>query len=186
MYRYILCIILAMVIAGSVSIVQAEEYLTPLEQIIRKSQRKATTKIIRRISYVIKTESVKQAFNPYLIAAVIWTESRFKHTATGADGEIGLMQIMYNVWKPSTILKYNKVDSKRKLYWIGLNVRCGTQILKHHLRYADGDIVMALYRYNSGRKRLPKGTQRHSVAYANKVLTKFYEITEYVRQVEGG
>jgi len=162
-------------------IAQAEE-LTPLERVIRRSRPEAHLDIVRRIAFVIERESKRYNLDPNLLAAVIWVESRFKYTARGKIGEIGLMQIRYDIWHKSNILRKKGVDSKRKLQWIGKNVQCGAHILRYFLDRADGDIVLALYRYNSGRTKLPKGVPRHKITYASQVLLKMYEISEHTRR----
>jgi len=168
-----------------ISVAKAEEYLTPMEQVIRKTRPDAPIAIVRRIAYVIETESMRQGLNSNLVAAHVWTESRFKYDAIGKIGEVGLMQIRYGIWEKSSILKRNGVDSKRKLFWIGKNVRCGTEILQRFLKHAKGDVVKALYRYNSGKTKFQKGVSRYKIEYANKVLVKMYEITEHKRRTQG-
>lgn len=165
-----------------ISPAKAEEYLTPMEQVIRKSQPDERIEIVRRIAYVIESESNRLGLNPSLIAALVWTESRFNYRATGKIGEVGLMQIRYDLWKKSSILRRNGVTSERKMYWIGKNVRCGVEIFNRFLNQAKGDIVKALYRYNSGKVRIPRGTSRYRLSYVNKVLVKMYEISEHLRK----
>jgi len=181
MYRYIISLVMLTSMLFGVSTVYANENLTPLEQIIRKSRPRLDKVVITAVADAIYHYSAIHNLNPNLVAAVIWAESRFKPSATGKKGEIGLMQIRYGVWKESSILKDNGVSAKDKLYWIDKNVACGTKILTKYLEYAKGDIVKALYRYNTGKPQLPAGLERHQFRYVNTVLIRMYEITEHIR-----
>jgi soluble lytic murein transglycosylase-like protein len=181
-YVLILVLALAFIVGVQTHIVQASGDFTPLEQVIRKSRPKERSEIVRRIAYVINQEADRYGLDPSFLAAMIWVESRFKYTATGGVGEIGLMQIRFEAWHKSTIFKRCGVDSKTKLRWIGKNVQCGAGIIKYCLDRSNGDVVRALYRYNSGSPNLPRGIPRHEISYANKVLIKMYDISEQTRR----
>ena len=162
----------------------ANELLTPMEQIIRKSRPRMDIVIVRKIIEHINYEAEVNDFNPNLIAGLMWAESRFKPTAESHKGAIGLMQVRYEDWKDSPILKDNGVSGKDKLFWIAENIKCGVQILRKYLNEANGDIVLALYRYNTGKRKLPGGVRRYQVSFVSQVMIKTYEISEYIRKAE--
>lgn len=90
--------------------------------------------------------SRKHEFNPYLIMAIIYVESRFNRRAVSKAGACGLMQVNYPVWKDEL-----NID-RRKLSQVDYNIELGLTILKGYLRETKGDIIKALILYNNGYK----------------------------------
>jgi soluble lytic murein transglycosylase-like protein len=88
--------------------------------------------------------SHKHGFNPYLVMAVIYVESRFDRRVVSKAGACGLMQVNYPVWK-----KELKIDRK-KLTQVDYNIELGLTILKSYLKETRGDIIKALILYNNG------------------------------------
>lgn len=97
-----------------------------------------------RIADSVFTLSNRHGFNPYLIMAVIYVESRFDRRAVSKAGACGLMQVNYPVWKNAL-----KIERK-KLFQIDYNIELGLTILKSYLLETRGDIVKALILYNNG------------------------------------
>lgn len=97
-----------------------------------------------RVSDSVFTLSRKHGFNPYLIMALIFVESRFDRRAVSGRGACGLMQVNYPVWKDALNL------DKRKLFEIDYNIEIGLNILKGYLLETKGDIIRALILYNNG------------------------------------
>ena len=52
-----------------------------------------------KITDSVFNQSRKHGFNPYLVMAIIFVESRFDRHAVSKAGAYGLMQINYAVWK---------------------------------------------------------------------------------------
>jgi soluble lytic murein transglycosylase-like protein len=90
--------------------------------------------------------SRKHGFNPYLVMAIIFVESRFDRHAVSRAGAYGLMQVNYPVWKE----KLN-ID-RRRLTQVDYNIELGLTILKSYLHETKGDIIKALILYNNGYK----------------------------------
>jgi soluble lytic murein transglycosylase-like protein len=90
--------------------------------------------------------SRKHEFNPYLIMAIIYVESRFNRRAVSKAGAYGLMQVNYPVWKDEL-----NID-RRKLSQVDYNIELGLTILKGYLHETKGDIIKALILYNNGYK----------------------------------
>jgi soluble lytic murein transglycosylase-like protein len=90
--------------------------------------------------------SLKHGFNPYLIMAIIYVESRFNRRAVSRAGAYGLMQVNYPVWKDEL-----NID-RRRLSQVDYNIELGLTILKGYLRETKGDIIKALLLYNNGYK----------------------------------
>ena len=90
--------------------------------------------------------SRKHGFNPYLVMAVIFVESRFDRHAVSRAGAYGLMQVNYPVWK-------NELNiDRKKLTQVDYNIGLGLTILKGYLQETGGDMVKALILYNNGYK----------------------------------
>jgi soluble lytic murein transglycosylase-like protein len=97
-----------------------------------------------KITTAVFNLSRKHGFNPYLIMAVIFVESRFDRHAISRAGACGLMQINYAVWKDEL-----QID-RRRLFQVEYNIELGLTILKGYLVEAKGDLVRALILYNNG------------------------------------
>jgi soluble lytic murein transglycosylase-like protein len=105
----------------------------------------------------------KHGFNPYLVMAVIFVESRFNRRAVSRAGAYGLMQVNYPVWKDELSI------DRRKLTQVDYNIELGLTILKGYLRETRGDIIKALILYNNGYKYTNQG-------YPEKVIaSNFYK-----------
>jgi len=90
------------------------------------------------------TQSREHGFNPYLIMALIFVESRFNRRVVSGAGSYGLMQVNYKVWKDEL-----NID-RRRLTEIDYNIELGLTILEVFLRETKGDLIKALIFYNSG------------------------------------
>ncbi len=99
-----------------------------------------------RITAAAFTKGRKHGFNPYLVMAVIFVESRFDRRAVSRAGAYGLMQVNYPVWKDELGI------DRRKLTQVDYNIELGLTILKGYLRETKGDIIKALILYNNGYK----------------------------------
>ena len=98
---------------------------------------------------VIRDQSAEKGVDAALIAAVIYSESRFYDQTSHADAR-GLMQIT-----PETAAEIEKLSggSTFELDDLSdpeLNIRYGTFYLKHLLDMYGGDPVAALAAYNAG------------------------------------
>ena len=98
---------------------------------------------------VIRQQSDEKGVDAALIAAVIYTESRFRDQTSSA-GARGLMQITPAA--ADTIAK-NSEATTFELEDLGdpeINIRYGTFLLREHLERYDGDEAAALAAYNAG------------------------------------
>jgi soluble lytic murein transglycosylase-like protein len=97
-----------------------------------------------RIADSVFSLSRKHGFNPYLVMAIIFVESRFDRRAVSGKGACGLMQVNVPVWKDAL-----KID-RRKIFQVDYNIELGLTILKGYLMETRGDIIRALILYNNG------------------------------------
>jgi soluble lytic murein transglycosylase-like protein len=116
-----------------------------------------------KITNSVFRQSRKHGFNPYLVMALIFVESRFDRRAVSKAGAYGLMQVNYAVWKDEL-----NID-RRRLTQVDYNIELGLAILKGYLQETGGDIIKALILYNNGYKYTNTG-------YSEKVLaSNFYQ-----------
>jgi soluble lytic murein transglycosylase-like protein len=99
-----------------------------------------------KITASVFNQSRKLGFNPYLVMAVIFVESRFNRHAVSRAGAYGLMQVNYPVWKNQLNIDFKKITQ------VDYNIELGLTILKNYLRETKGDVIKALILYNNGYK----------------------------------
>jgi hypothetical protein len=105
-----------------------------------------------------------------LVVAMIDAESSFTADIISKTNDYGLMQI--NICNHETLTQNLGITDFLDPYQ---NVKCGIYIIADHLRKTDGDIVLALMRYNNGAtgaKRLwDKGI--YSTAYTSRIMALY-------------
>jgi len=114
------------------------------------------------IAEASKTHNVE----PELIKAMIAIESSGKSSAKSSKGAIGLMQLM-----PDTAKAMGVVDSTDPRQ----NIMGGTKYLAKQLKATNGDIPLALARYNAG----PGNVKKHGG------IPPFPETQGYIEKVQG-
>jgi len=107
--------------------------------------RMSAYKISDKESYSILTAVYQEALNsnlaPDIVLAVIAAESSFNRFAVSSAGAQGLMQVM-PFWK-------NEIGrTGDNLTDIATNIRYGCKILQFYLQKENGDLALALARYN--------------------------------------
>ncbi len=93
----------------------------------------------------IDREAVRTGLPAEIAEAVTHTESRFNRNAIGADGEIGLMQVL-----PSTARMMGFSGSLAELADPETNIRYGVTYLAQAWRKAGGDLCTAVMKYRAG------------------------------------
>jgi soluble lytic murein transglycosylase-like protein len=92
-------------------------------------------------------EATRAGLDPQMVLGLIQVESGFKKYAVSSAGARGYMQIM-----PFWTGLIADGDS-RKLFDMRTNIRMGCVIMRHYLDLENGDLYMALGRYNGSRGR---------------------------------
>jgi len=127
---------------------------------------------------VIRQQAAEKHVDAALIAAVIYTESKFEDQESSA-GARGLMQITPEA--AATIAKNSEATSF-ELKDLGdpeINIRYGTFLLRELLERYDGDEVAALAAYNAG----PGNADKWGGANLSVGDIPFPETRAYVEQV---
>lgn len=99
---------------------------------------------------LILDASEEYQVSPTLVAAVIYTESRFNHQAISRVGARGLMQIMPATGQGIAKRLGDTSFTTDHLFDPATNIRYGTYYLRYLLDRYDNEIDLALAAYNGG------------------------------------
>jgi len=117
----------------------------------------AQPRFIQRIRYPLRYESIVRGhakefdLDPALLAAVIYTESRFNARARSGAGAIGLMQLLPDTARGIALRTGGSAFVVDDLYVPELNVRYGAWYLRDLLnRYGDERTALAAYHAGQG------------------------------------
>ncbi|MCP1199712.1 lytic transglycosylase domain-containing protein [Notoacmeibacter sp. MSK16QG-6] len=94
---------------------------------------------------IIDQEAQKHGVPASLVKAVIQVESSFRPDATGAAGEVGLMQI-----KPATAAMMGFKGKTKDLYDPATNIRFGVAYLAKAHKLGGGSTCGTILKYNAG------------------------------------
>lgn len=137
-------------------------------------------------SELIAQYAAEYEIDPYLAAAVIWKESRFREDAVSGAGAMGLMQVM-----PETgqwiCQKMGRDDyAQERLFEPEYNIRLGCWYLSYLDEKFVGDPVKILAGYNAGPNRVIGWLENPEYSSDGKSLEKipFAETDNYVKKVQ--
>lgn len=116
-----------------------------ISESIKILQPKIDNEVCSLIAKSILDNCYKSETSPILITSLIWVESGFNQMSVSKLEAIGLMQVMYPIWKEEGELEH--ISERLELFQINNNILAGTSILKKHLEQNGGDIEKALYLY---------------------------------------
>ena len=135
---------------------------------IKTQNRNISENEIKRILRAVFGYSKQYNINPYLVLAVMNTESHFKHSTVSRAGAKGLMQLM------SFNFKEFGVDNT-----IEGNIKGGVMHLKRDYN-KTGDVVKTLVCYNAGCGRLANNVWKgikETREYIPRVIENYHKIT---------
>ena len=136
---------------------------------------------------VIKEEAAKNNIDPYLVLAVIKTESGFNKLATSKKEAKGLMQIM-DTTAQDINNNANIVDNieDTNLYDENINIALGCNYLKSLIDKYEGNYYIAICAYNAGmgnvNKWLNDGIISQDLNTSN-INLPFEETNKYLNKV---
>ncbi|OAT81069.1 lytic transglycosylase [Desulfotomaculum copahuensis] len=130
-------------------------------------------------------ESRANKLDPFLVAAVIKTESNFNPRATSPRGARGIMQLMPETGRWAAEKTGLTGFHPDLLYDPQVNIHLGTWYLAGLFREFNGDNVLALAAYNGGRGNVEKWlAQQHWTGNENNLdQIPFPETRDFVRKV---
>lgn len=133
---------------------------------------------------IIFQQAREHGLDPYLVAAVIRAESRFRPRAISPQGARGLMQIMPETGK-WVADQMNLPFQPDQLYDPEYNIRIGSWYLSNLVKEFGGDPVLALAAYNGGRTNVQKWLRERQWTGEHHTLDQipFQETRYYVAAV---
>lgn len=123
--------------------------------------------------------------DPFLVAAVMRTESDYRPEIVSSAGAIGLMQILPDtgVWLGERIgVQVAPEDLTQPV----LNIRLGTSFLRYLIHLFDGEIPTAVAAYNAGQGNVGKWLEDEEYSDDGRTLKAipFAETRNYVERVQ--
>ena len=115
----------------------------------RLKKRKPDWDVRREFLQTVWYESKRAGLDIALVMGLIQVESGFRKYAVSIAGARGYMQVM-----PFWTRVLGDGDAS-KLFHMQTNLRFGCIILRHYLERENGDLYMALGRYNGSRGKAP-------------------------------
>ena len=104
-----------------------------------------------RYEQIVRSHARNYDLDPALLAAVIYTESRFNARAESSAGAIGLMQLLPETARGIAVRTGGSAFVVRDLYVPEINVRYGAWYLRNLLnRYSDERTALAAYHAGQG------------------------------------
>jgi soluble lytic murein transglycosylase len=99
-----------------------------------------------RYESVVRTHARNYGLDPALLAAVIYTESRFRPDARSNAGALGLMQLLPDTARGIAMRTGGEDFVVNDLLTPEINIRYGSWYLRHLLdRYGDERLALAAY-----------------------------------------
>lgn len=163
------------------------KWLIPMLLLVSLFSSKAFWRFFYPLPYkdIIFTEASRNNVDPYLVAAIIKTESNFTSSAESARGARGLMQIMpeTGAWAAGKMgLKGFKPDH---LYDTETNIRVGCWYLHNLNQEFGGNKILVVAAYNGGRGNVKAWLEKEqwSGEHATVDQIPFEETRTYVKKV---
>ena len=130
--------------------------------------------------------SKEYELDPFLVMAVIKTESNFKTDATSDKSAMGLMQITDDTAKWCCEKLGIETYEKQMLYESDFSIRLGAFYLDYLLEKYDGDLSCAICAYNAGMGNADKWLKDSKYSPDGKTITNtpFKETTGYLNKVK--
>ncbi|NLS44736.1 MAG: lytic transglycosylase domain-containing protein [Firmicutes bacterium] len=134
---------------------------------------------------VITQYSLENDMDPFLIASVIYVESRFRPKALSVRGAKGLMQVMPETGRWIADELGIGGFEPEMLYEPMMNLRVGTWYLSLLRQEYNGDLIIALASYNAGRGNVKKWIDEKQWTGEKEDIDNipFPETREYVKKV---
>lgn len=135
---------------------------------------------------IVYAYAVEKDIDPFLIAAVIRTESKFNTQAKSPKGAFGLMQMMPETatWVAEQ-MGFGDEFTTEQLGNPEVNIRMGTWYLSSLKKEFKGNEVLMLAAYNGGRGNVKQWMARYdwTMAFNDPGKIPFLETREYVDRV---
>lgn len=158
-----------------------------VQQILASFRTGLSRKMERQVAVLICDQAREYHLDPFLVLALIKTESYFYNEAVSPVGAQGLMQVMPAVGEQLAKQLSLPYPNDRALFNPLLNIKLGTYFLSYLLDRFDGNLELALIAYNRG----PNGVSKAMFAgeeipnhYAERVLYHYDSLLHQRGQLE--
>lgn len=135
---------------------------------------------------IVYTYAAEKELDPFLVAAVIRTESKFNTTARSPKGAFGLMQMMPETAKwVAEQMDFSDEFTTEQLGNPDVNIRMGVWYLSSLKKEFKGNQVLMLAAYNGGRGNVKQWMERYdwTMSFNEPEKIPFLETREYVNRV---
>ena len=122
--------------------------------LLQQYNKKLTDKESYNYAILIIQASEKFKQNPFVIAALVVSESSARHDAVSRGGDYGLMQVRWRVHEKKIRNKYPHIAKAKDILNPENNLLVGTEIFSTYRATANQDVRDALMYYSSGNKRM--------------------------------
>lgn len=143
--------------------------------------------ILKKIFYplthfeIVKSEASKNGIDPYLVMAIIKTESGFNNEATSKKEAKGLMQIM-DTTASDINSEINVVDDvNENLYDENVNIALGCKYFSNLVNKYNGNYYIAICAYNAGMGNVDKWIEQ---GFMDKNLSNYKDISLPFKETE--
>ena len=127
--------------------VQYERWMAKMSERLKRQDADATGR--QELLQTIWYESRRAGLEPSLVLGLVQVESNFRQHAISSAGARGYMQVM-PFWT-----RLLADGDATQLFHLQTNLRFGCVILRHYLDREQGNLFMALGRYNGSRGQAP-------------------------------
>lgn len=136
---------------------------------------------------IVKEEASKNNIDPYLVMAIIKTESGFKKDATSNKDAKGLMQIIDST-ATDINNKTNIVDEVgENIYDENVNISLGCKYFSDLIKRYNGNYYLAICAYNAGMgnvdKWIEQGIIDKDISSYNNISLPYKETEKYLKKV---
>jgi soluble lytic murein transglycosylase len=139
-----------------------------------------------RYPAIVRGHARTYGIDPALLAAVIYTESRFRPHVRSASGAIGLMQLLPSTAEGIATRTGGTRFVPSDLDDPELNVRYGAWYLRHlrqHYEGAPDAMTLALAAYNAGMANVDGWVARTPAGQPLRIPAAFAETTAYLARI---
>ena len=122
--------------------------------LLRQYNKKLTDEEAYDYAILIMQASEKFEQNPFVIAALVVSESSARHDAVSRGGDYGLMQVRWRVHEKKIRNKYPHIVKAKDMLNPKDNLLVGTEIFSVYRASAQHDVRGALMYYSAGNRRM--------------------------------
>jgi len=122
--------------------------------LLRQHNKKLTDEEAYNYAILIIQTSDKFKQDPFVIAALVVSESSARHDAVSRGGDYGLMQVRWRVHEKKIRNKYPHITKANDILNPEYNLLVGTEIFSTYRATANQDVRGALMYYSAGNERL--------------------------------